>query len=270
MKLTVRLLIFSLGAFSYSITYGEAVNIEIGKLLVDIHIKNMADLSIPQQQLDRQNKSPAKGFLQELQVLLHNHVAPDDNFLMVDDGNFYRSRQLTTEKLEQYINIFKIKTVVNLRKSAARTNEGKAEEALCKRLGVDFNHVPMNAKRMPAKETLYALLDIFDNAPRPIIVHCKAGADRTGLVAALWVLDQMGRSRPEAAQQLATTYGHSPWRLPAMDFFLSIWEGRYWLHEQYNPANYPQFTKLLPLLAESTKKIAHHEESTQPSAIDQK
>lgn len=255
MKHTIHLLFLSLGTFSYSTASSKTINIDIGKLALDIHIKNVVNTSTPDTQTNFQNKSSEKGFWQELQVVLHNHVAPDDNFFVVDDGNFYRSRQLSADRLEHYINLFKIRTVVNLRKSAARTNEGQSEEALCKRLGVDFNNVPMNAKRMPSKETLHAILDIFDHAPRPIYIHCKSGADRTGLIAALWVIDKMRRSKPEAAQQLATAYGHSPWRLPAMDFFLSIWEGREWLFSDYNPDNYPQFTKLLPLLAESTKKV---------------
>ena len=39
---------------------------------------------------------------------------------------------------------------------------------------------------MPPPESLRALLAAFDAAPYPIIYHCQAGADRTGLVSAIY------------------------------------------------------------------------------------
>ncbi|MBK8025175.1 MAG: tyrosine-protein phosphatase [Chloroflexi bacterium] len=46
--------------------------------------------------------------------------------------------------------------------------------------------------------------------PKPTLIHCKAGADRTGLAAALFLMSQ-GTSFDQAAQQLSLKYFHFPW-----------------------------------------------------------
>jgi hypothetical protein len=59
-------------------------------------------------------------------------------------------------------------------------------------------------------EDLNAIMIILRNAPKPILIHCKSGADRTGLIAALYQYVQEGRSAEEAASQLSIVYGHLP------------------------------------------------------------
>jgi protein tyrosine/serine phosphatase len=50
--------------------------------------------------------------------------------------------------------------------------------------------------------------DFFDGLRYPALVHCKSGADRAGLFAALYLLVHEGRSAAEATRQLAPRYGH--------------------------------------------------------------
>ena len=45
--------------------------------------------------------------------------------------------------------------------------------------------------------------------PKPMLIHCKAGSDRTGLVATLYVALQPGANLDEAEQQQLTwRHGH--------------------------------------------------------------
>jgi len=108
------------------------------------------------------------------------------NFYEVDKG-IYRSAQLTPWKLKKIIKKYKIKTIINLRGN----NENylyKKEEEICKKFGVDYYKVSL-LSRNPHKirrSELEKLINIFKSAKKPILFHCKAGADRSGFSAVLW------------------------------------------------------------------------------------
>ncbi len=46
------------------------------------------------------------------------------------------------------------------------------------------------------------------DAPKPLLIHCLAGADRTGLASALYVAGVEGRGELAAEWQLSIAYGH--------------------------------------------------------------
>ena len=48
---------------------------------------------------------------------------------------------------------------------------------------------------------------LIDQAPKPILIHCESGADRTGLVSALYRLSR-GQPLAVAEQELSPRYGH--------------------------------------------------------------
>ena len=52
------------------------------------------------------------------------------------------------------------------------------------------------------------LVAIMRDAPKPILIHCKAGADRTGLATALYLSRVALLSEKEAESQLSIRYGH--------------------------------------------------------------
>ncbi|MBS1988159.1 tyrosine-protein phosphatase [Candidatus Dependentiae bacterium] len=188
-------------------------------------------------------KNGLQAALDEFYVLAHNHIFPEDNFFPVQEGHLYRCRQLSGQRFAHYIDKFGIKTIINLRGVESRPTWWQEEIAVSRKKNVNHYDIHMDAKVMTPKSQLLELLYIYDNAPRPILIHCKSGADRTGEAAAIWVLDQMGRSNTEAARQLAVDFGHSPGRFPAKDFLIKIWQNRQWLIREYNPSNYPQFAR---------------------------
>lgn len=188
-------------------------------------------------------KNGLQAALNEFYVLAHNHIFPEDNFFAVQEGHLYRCRQLSGQRFAHYIDRFGIKTIINLRGVESRPTWWQEEITVSRQKNVNHYDIHMDAKVMTPKSKLLELLYIYDNAPRPILIHCKSGADRTGEAAAIWVLDQMGRSNTEAARQLAVDLGHSPGRFPAKDFLIKIWQNRQWLIHEYNPSNYPQFAR---------------------------
>ncbi|HUA27147.1 MAG TPA: tyrosine-protein phosphatase [Steroidobacteraceae bacterium] len=55
------------------------------------------------------------------------------------------------------------------------------------------------------------VLAIIEEAPKPVFISCRAGVDRTGIIAAAYRVLVDGMSRPEAIREMEAF--HSPWDL---------------------------------------------------------
>ena len=100
-----------------------------------------------------------------------------------------------------------IKTIINLR--GPRSDGGwRLEAEACDRAGITLLDFTARSRAAPSKAMLYEARDLFANLNRPFLMHCKSGADRAGLVSALYMLISAGRPVREAMQQLAWKYGH--------------------------------------------------------------
>ena len=133
------------------------------------------------------------------------------NFHKVDEG-VYRSAQLTPWRLKKIIKKYGIKTIINLRGNN-KNYIYKKEKEICEEMGVEYYTVAL-LSRSPErirKEELEKLVDILKNAKKPLLFHCKAGADRTGFVAVLWHILN-GRDKKWAInKELRLKYLYLPW-----------------------------------------------------------
>ena len=164
-----------------------------------------------------------------------------DNFGIVEKNTFYRSGQLSAKRLEHYIKKYKIKTVVNLRGERPNATWWKQELAVTQRNNICFYNISMTASKLTSKKNIYTILNIFDTAPRPLLVHCQGGADRTGEVSALWVLDQQYKNNRIALKQLTIWNRYNKFKHPEKALLIKIWKGRTWFEQKYNSANFPKF-----------------------------
>ena len=142
------------------------------------------------------------------------------NFHTVEDGAFYRSAQLTKGELQQAVRDHGIKAILNLRGAHPGEAWYDDEVAVSNTLGVKHYDYGLSAYRRVTEKQIDDLLAIVRDAPKPLLVHCKSGADRTGLVSALYRFAVEGKSREEADTQLTLLYGHFPYltsRTRAMD-----------------------------------------------------
>ena len=138
------------------------------------------------------------------------YIHEQGNFHTVVPDRMYRSRQLDRAELIHYIKAYQIKSIVNLRGGNAGSDWYQDEIAVAHEVGVTHFDYGISANRDAPDEALNAILDIVRAAPKPVLIHCKSGADRTGLIAALYQYVQEGRSAEEAAGQLSMWYGHLP------------------------------------------------------------
>ncbi|MBP0615177.1 tyrosine-protein phosphatase [Jiella sp. KSK16Y-1] len=141
------------------------------------------------------------------------------NIHTVEAGRLYRSGTLSAGRLERLVETAGIRTILNLRGDEGRPWY-EAERAVARRHGLDFLSFHLSAKHAPDMNTVEELLFVLKTAPKPILVHCRSGSDRAGLVSALYERFVAGKSVSEAERQLSFLYGHFPWlgsRTVAMD-----------------------------------------------------
>lgn len=85
------------------------------------------------------------------------------------------------------------------------------EAQACSDLGLVFRTLEMRATRLPRREALLGLMDAYREMPKPMVVHCKSGSDRTGLAATIYLHAIKGVPLAQARRQLALRYIHNPW-----------------------------------------------------------
>jgi protein tyrosine/serine phosphatase len=117
----------------------------------------------------------------------------------------YRSGQAGEDRLARRIEQNEIRTVVCLRGENG-TTAASARAALG--TGAAWWNVPFSATRTPSPETLLELWRVAEHAPRPMLIHCRAGVDRTGLASALVVLHDTGDLARARAQLSFLPHGH--------------------------------------------------------------
>lgn len=82
------------------------------------------------------------------------------------------------------------------------------EREACERLGLDLIEVKLRGRAAPSREAIEELIALFRRIEYPVLIHCKSGADRTGLVAAIYKLVIEQRPLAEAMGELSPWYGH--------------------------------------------------------------
>lgn len=133
------------------------------------------------------------------------------------DKDLYRSAQLNTYNMPYYIQKNQIKSILNLRKDIHKQwyiNELR----ISKELNVTHYDFGISDRGSISVEQMDKIVKIMEDAPKPLLIHCKAGSDRTSLAAALYLYAIKHEKNPQRA--ISIIYGHFPWlgsRTVAMD-----------------------------------------------------
>ena len=127
------------------------------------------------------------------------------NLHQIDD-EMWRSNQPTPKRIEQ-AKALGIRTIINLR--GPRNDGGwRLEAEACDRLGLNLIDFTARSRAAPDKQMLHDTKALFEAIEGPALLHCKSGADRAGLMSALYLLIHKGRPAAEALEQLAWRYLH--------------------------------------------------------------
>jgi protein tyrosine/serine phosphatase len=100
-----------------------------------------------------------------------------------------------------------IRTVVNLRGPADGGSQ-RIERQACAALGLELVEFRVSSNEAPSREQVRAAARLLEEIEYPALIHCKSGADRTGLMAVLYLHLRKGRPIGEALEQLSLRYLH--------------------------------------------------------------
>ena len=138
------------------------------------------------------------------------YIVEQNNFHTVALGQVYRSAQMNREDLARRIQQYDIKSIINLRGENLKTDWHQAEIAASAQANVVHYDWGMSAGDELSVAKMNELIALLLAAPKPVLIHCQSGADRTGLASALYCY-AIEKQPPEIADgQLTVWYGHLP------------------------------------------------------------
>ncbi len=145
------------------------------------------------------------------------------NFGVVEAGQIYRSGELSPEAMRRVVSEHGIRTVVDLGAHKDDPVSDRREQRTCDALGVT-----RYAMRLEGDSTgnpnyyVQALRLMSDPEKRPVLVHCNAGAERTGCAVILYRHFVQGKGIEEVYPE-TFEYRHSDERNPKLRETLNKW-----------------------------------------------
>jgi protein tyrosine/serine phosphatase len=136
------------------------------------------------------------------------YLSVTGNFHAVVANEVYRSAQVTPEDIAAYQSDVGIRSILNLRGAAPGEDWYDAEVAASAALGVTHVDFKMNASVQLTEAEAGQLITLMRDLPKPLLVHCRHGSDRTGLAMSLYLAAISGADEATAEGQLSLWFGH--------------------------------------------------------------
>jgi protein tyrosine phosphatase (PTP) superfamily phosphohydrolase (DUF442 family) len=142
------------------------------------------------------------------------------DMLLVDHGIFrvvYPNRHLISEGVwrssqpaphdVRQLARMGIRTIVNLR-GERDCGAYRLEVKSCGAAGIRLVDFQVKSRAAPEADTIRKAGKLFEEIEYPMLMHCKSGADRVGLMSTLYLLLKEQRPLAEAKGQLHWRFGH--------------------------------------------------------------
>jgi len=127
-----------------------------------------------------------------------------NNFDTVVPGQVYRSSRMNPDALARVIQTRHIQSVLSL------IGPSLIESNAVRKSGAVYFDVSISDRHELAGAQMGKIIAAMRAAPKPQLIHCKAGADRSGLASALYCFAIDGQTAEQADRQLTVWYGHVP------------------------------------------------------------
>jgi protein tyrosine/serine phosphatase len=137
------------------------------------------------------------------------------NFSIVQEGKLYRSGQPTKLQLERWIRKYHFRTIIVLKPTLRRH-----EVEIAERHGVTLHHIPLGTNQGPSEEQWQRILALLTNEQNfPLLFHCHGGADKTGIITAMYRVEIQHWPLSKAMLEMDLHY-HIPFIRPALQKYL--------------------------------------------------
>lgn len=130
------------------------------------------------------------------------------NVHAVVPGQVYRSAQLSSQQIFKVEAEYAIRSIINLRGPNAGKPWYDNEVAAAASLGIEHIDFGMSSRVPFSQSEAAALVAVIRAAPKPVLIHCQGGADRSGIASALYLRAIAGSPENTAEEQLSIRYGH--------------------------------------------------------------
>ena len=118
--------------------------------------------------------------------------------------NLYRSQQPSEQGMKALIEQLGIKTVINLRAFHSDKKTARGRGLLNEELSVKTWHIE-------DEDVIKVLRLLRKQENGPFLIHCQHGADRTGLMSAMYRIIEQGWTKDEAISEMVNGgYGFHP------------------------------------------------------------
>jgi len=163
------------------------------------------------------------------------------NFAEIIPGKLYRCNHPTPGRLAAAKRRYGLKTLINLRGQRLCGSDSLSRDQ-AERLGLAHIDMAFESRGAPHRDRILRFAEIYRQLATPALMHCKSGADRTGLAAGLAILFE-GGAATEALAQLSWRFGHfNRARTGILDAFFVLYareaEGRIafldWVSHEYD------------------------------------
>ena len=139
------------------------------------------------------------------------------------DQNVYRSAQPSHALLKRFAESGG-KTVLSLR-GCTTAPYWYMEQESCSRLGLKLANIPLSATSPPDINRLKELIDFLGRCEKPLLIHCKSGADRSALGAFVYSVVFKAQRLRVAKKAFSFFYLHNRFgRAGILDRFVSYYE----------------------------------------------
>ncbi|HYZ33855.1 MAG TPA: tyrosine-protein phosphatase [Crenalkalicoccus sp.] len=145
------------------------------------------------------------------------------NWGVVESGRLYRSNHPLPWQLRDAARRLGLRTVINLRGHRTECGSDLLGRATAAELGLVHLDAPFESRGAPHRDRILRLAGLYASMAEPALIHCKSGADRTGLAAGVWLLLQ-GHPPEAALAQLSLRWGHvRQSRTGVLDAFFALY-----------------------------------------------
>lgn len=148
------------------------------------------------------------------------------NFHTVVPGQVYRSSRMNPGTLARMIQTRHIQSVLSL------IGPSQLESNAVRQSGAVYFDISISDRHEVTERQMNEIISVLRTAPKPLLIHCKSGADRAGLAASLYHYAIEGRSASQADKELSLFDGHMP---PWLGFGSRAMDESFWRYVAGHP-----------------------------------